>query len=63
MGHPAEPVAWLANKLAEIDGLGGRINEGDIVMSGSCTRSVAVKPGSRLEATFGPMGEIEVDFA
>lgn len=63
MGHPAAPVAWLANKLAEIDGIGGRIQAGDIIMSGSCTRSVAVAPGSRMVATFGPLGRLEATFA
>ena len=62
MGHPGEPVAWLANRLAEINGLGGRIEAGDIVMSGSCTRSMIVKPGSKLHADFGPLGEIAIDF-
>ncbi len=62
MDHPAAPVAWLANRLAEIDGLGGSINAGDIIMSGSCTRSVAVSPGSKLEATFGTMGKIVLEF-
>ena len=62
MGHPAAPVAWLANKLAVIDGLGGHIQAGDIVMAGSCTRSVAVSPGSQLNADFGPMGTLAVSF-
>lgn len=62
MGHAAEPVAWLANKLAEIDGLGGTLNAGDIVISGSSTRSLAVQAGSKLHATFGPLGEIKLDF-
>ena len=63
MGHPAAAVAWLANRLFELDGLGGRIREGDIIMSGSSTRSVAVRPGSKLEADFGPLGKMEVLFA
>lgn len=62
MDHPAAAVAWLANRLAEIDGLGGAIKKGDIIMSGSCTRSMAVAPGSRLDADFGPMGTFAVSF-
>ncbi len=62
MGHPAAPLAWLANKLAEIDGLGGSLQAGDIVITGSSTRSVAVQAGSRLHATFGPLGSIDIDF-
>jgi 2-keto-4-pentenoate hydratase len=62
MGHPAAPVAWLANKLAGIGGIGGSINAGDIVISGSATRSLPVRAGSRLHAVFGPFGHIDIDF-
>jgi 2-keto-4-pentenoate hydratase len=62
MGNPAAAVAWLANRLAEIDGLGGQLEAGDIVMSGSAVRSVAVTAGSHLVASFGPFGTIEIHF-
>jgi 2-keto-4-pentenoate hydratase len=63
MGNPAAAVAWLANTLHAIDGLGGQLEAGDIVMSGSAVRSVAVRAGSRLAATFGPFGTIEMEFS
>ncbi len=63
MDHPANAVAWLANKLEEIDGIGGHLEAGDVVLSGSVTRSVQVRAGSRLDADFGPLGSIAVDFA
>ena len=63
MGHPAAPVAWLANRLAAMDGLGGSLDEGDVVISGSPVRSVAVAAGSRLDADFGPLGTIGIDFS
>lgn len=62
MGHPAAAVAWLARRLHQLDGLGGRLEAGDIVMSGSAVRSVPVGAGLRLAATFGPLGTIEVEF-
>ena len=62
MGHPAAPLAWLANKLPELDGLGGSLQPGDIVITGAPVKSVAVKPGSRLHATFGPFGKIDIEF-
>jgi 2-keto-4-pentenoate hydratase len=62
MGNPAAAVAWLANRLASIDGLGGQLEAGDVVMSGSAVRSVAVRAGSRLSASFGVLGTIEIDF-
>lgn len=63
MDHPANAVAWLANKLVEIQGIGGSLEAGDIVLSGSVTRSVEVRPGSALRADFGPFGTIELGFA
>ncbi len=62
MGHPAAPVAWLANRLCELDGLGGTLESGHIVISGSPTRSVAVHAGSQLHADFGPLGSISISF-
>ena len=62
LGHPAAPLAWLANKLPELDGLGGSLQPGDIVITGAPVKSVAVKPGSRLHATFGPFGKIDIEF-
>lgn len=63
MGHPAEPLAWLANKLTELGGLGGALNAGDVVITGAPVKSVAVKPGSRLKSDFGPFGRIDISFA
>jgi len=63
MGHPAAPLAWLANKLPELLGLGGSLNAGDIVITGSPVRSVAVHPGDSLDVNFGSLGHIHIDFA
>ncbi len=62
MGHPGAPLAFLANKLAELDGLGGHLKAGDIVITGAPIRSVEVKAGSRLHADFGSLGTIDLDF-
>lgn len=62
MGHPAEPLAWLANKLPDLNGLGGSLKAGDIVITGAPVKSVAVAPGSKLHATFGPFGTIDIEF-
>jgi 2-keto-4-pentenoate hydratase len=42
LGHPAEAVAWLANKLASF---GTELKPGDIVLSGSLGRAVPAKQG------------------
>ncbi len=63
MGHPAAPLAWLANKLPELKGLGGALQKGNIVITGAPIRSVAVLAGSKLHAEFGPLGMIDIDFS
>lgn len=63
MGNPAAAVAWLADKLHAIEGLGGWLEAGDVVMSGSAVRSVAVGAGSRLSASFGVLGAIDIEFS
>ena len=62
MGHPGAPLAFLANKLHEIGGLGGHLKAGDIVITGAPVRSVEVKAGSTLHADFGPLGTIDLTF-
>lgn len=62
MGHPAAPLAFLAGKLQELQGLGGHLKAGDIVITGAPVRSVEVKAGSRLHADFGPLGTIDLTF-
>jgi 2-keto-4-pentenoate hydratase len=42
LGHPAEAVAWLANKLASF---GTSLEPGDIVLSGSLGRAVPAQQG------------------
>ncbi|MGY1608378.1 2-keto-4-pentenoate hydratase [Geodermatophilus sp. SYSU D00700] len=60
LGHPATAVAWLAEALA---GHGAALEAGAVVLSGSCTRAVDVRPGTRVTATVGGLGEVAVDFS
>ena len=62
MGHPAAPLAWLANRLPDLDGLGGHLKAGDVVITGAPVKSVAVRAGSTLRADFGPFWSIYLDF-
>lgn len=62
MGHPAAPLAFLANKLAELDGLGGALKAGDIVITGSPMQSVPIVSGMHLHAHFGQLGGMELTF-
>ena len=62
MGHPAEAVAWLANRLNEEEGSDGVIRAGEIIMSGSCTRFIEAGVGMNIRADFGPLGILRAEF-
>lgn len=59
LGHPANAVAWLANKLAE---LGSGLKSGEIVLSGALTAAPPAAAGDSFRATFDRLGSIGVRF-
>jgi 2-oxo-hept-3-ene-1,7-dioate hydratase len=59
MGHPAAGIAWLCNKLAV---LGVGLAAGELVLAGSFTRPVSVRPGDVIHADFGTLGALGVSF-
>ena len=59
LGNPAEPVAWLANKMAEY---GIELKKGEFVMSGGLSRAEEVKPGYAFKATFDRLGAVSAVF-
>jgi len=59
LGNPAEPVAWLANKMARY---GITLKKGEFVMSGGLTKALEVKPGSFFKATFDRLGSVSALF-
>ncbi len=60
LNHPANGVAWLANKIAPH---GERLNAGDVVLAGSFTRPTTAVRGDSLHADCGPLGSISFRFA
>jgi 2-oxo-hept-3-ene-1,7-dioate hydratase len=60
LNHPANGVAWLANKLAAHD---VALVPGEIVLAGSFTAPVPVARGDVFHADYGPLGSIAVRFA
>ena len=60
LGHPANAVAWLANKLS---GYGISLKAGDIVMSGSLTAACPVNAGDSVRATFDRLGAVGAKFS
>lgn len=59
LGHPAMGVAWLANKLGSH---GVALEPGHIVLAGSFTRVVFPKKSDTLQADFGPLGSLSIQF-
>lgn len=57
MGHPARSVAWLGNRLADLD---ERLVAGELVMSGGISAAIDTEPGDVYHVTFGNMGSIEL---
>jgi 2-oxo-hept-3-ene-1,7-dioate hydratase len=59
LNHPANGVAWLANKIAFHD---EQLNAGDVILCGSFTRPTNVTSGDVLQADYGPLGNISMRF-
>lgn len=59
LNHPANGLTWLANKLS-LHGV--ELEAGQIVLGGSFTAPVPVRPGDTFHADYGPLGSIPCHF-
>jgi 2-oxo-hept-3-ene-1,7-dioate hydratase len=59
LDHPANGVAWLANKLSQY-GIG--LGEGQTILGGSFTRPVPAVRGDVFRVDYGPLGVIHCRF-
>lgn len=59
LNHPANGVAWLANKLAPY---GQRLEAGEIILGGSFTAPVPARTGDNFHVDYGPLGSISARF-
>jgi 2-oxo-hept-3-ene-1,7-dioate hydratase len=59
LNHPANGVAWLANKFAAH---GVSLAAGEIILGGSFTRPVPARPGDTFHIDFGAFGCISCHF-
>ena len=59
LNHPANGIAWLANKLAPY---GQGLDAGELVMAGSFTRTVPARAGDTFHVDYGPLGSISCRF-
>jgi 2-keto-4-pentenoate hydratase len=59
MGHPANAVSWLVNKLADRD---RGLKAGQVVMTGTLTPILPIEKGAGYAANFSSMGDIKIRF-
>ena len=59
LNHPANGIAWLANKIAPN---GEHLKKGQIVLAGSFTRPVFANAGDVFHVDYGPLGSISCQF-
>ena len=59
-GHPAIGIAWLARRYAE---QGLSLEAGQIILAGSFTRPIDIRPGDEFEFDYGPLGSFGLSFS
>lgn len=59
LGHPAQAVAWLANKLHEF---GITLQAGELILPGALSGAITVNEGDTIVADFGSLGTATVSF-
>ncbi|MGL4859881.1 MAG: 2-oxo-hept-4-ene-1,7-dioate hydratase [Enterobacteriaceae bacterium] len=59
LNHPANGVAWLANKLAPYE---VELQAGQVILAGSFTRPVPARQGDTFHVDYGPLGAISCRF-
>jgi 2-keto-4-pentenoate hydratase len=57
LGDPLVALAWLARTVARF---GVRLRAGHVVLPGSCTRAIDLRPGDHFHGDFGPLGTVEL---
>ena len=59
LGHPAKGIAWLARRYHE---QGLSLEKGQIILAGSFTRPIDIRPGDDFHFDYGPMGAFGLRF-
>ena len=59
LNHPANGIAWLANRLAPHD---EHLAAGEVVLAGSFTRPVDIRRGDTFHADYGAFGSVSCQF-
>lgn len=59
LGHPAQAIAWLANKLSEFN---ISLKAGELILPGALSGAVVVERNDVIHADFGSLGIVSVEF-
>lgn len=59
LGHPAEAIAWLANKLSDFQ---ITLKKGELILPGALSGALHVEAGDTIQADFNTLGAVEVTF-
>ena len=62
MGHPAQSIVWLANRLCQLNHGTDKLPAGTIIMTGSSTLPLRVMNGSKVIAEFAGLGRLSIEF-
>ncbi|WP_328920094.1 2-keto-4-pentenoate hydratase [Streptomyces sp. NBC_00208] len=60
LGSPLNALVWLANTLGA---LGTELEAGEVILPGSLTAALPVRPGDTVTAHFDRLGSVTADFA
>jgi len=58
LGHPLSSLIWFA---ARAGGHGHTVKQGSVVITGSCTGLKMAKPGAKVVADFGRLGQVSLN--
>ncbi|MEN1935841.1 fumarylacetoacetate hydrolase family protein [Paenibacillus sp. 102] len=59
LGHPAQAVAWLANKLSEFN---ISLKAGELILPGALSGAITVQCNDLIRADFGSLGSVSIKF-
>lgn len=59
LNHPANGIAWLANRLAPHE---EHLKAGEVVLAGSFTRPLEIRRGDTFHADYGAFGSVSCQF-
>jgi 2-oxo-hept-3-ene-1,7-dioate hydratase len=60
LGHPAKGIAWLARRYHE---QGLTLEAGQVILAGSFTRPIDIRPGDDFHFDYGPLGAFTLGFS